>query len=103
MAKQIPASAIRLPPPLREQLKAIARANNRSLNAEMVARLQASVSGDDHRPVGAVNALPGAAEPSADYLVEVTTGTGLRLNARQQQALAVLLAEERNQPRRGRG
>jgi predicted DNA-binding protein len=38
---------IRLPPPLRKRLEAIAKANGRSLNAEMLLRLEASLDGQD--------------------------------------------------------
>ncbi|MGH1571897.1 Arc family DNA-binding protein [Methylobacterium sp. P31] len=39
---------VRMPPGLRERLAAAAKANNRSANAEIVARLQASL--DEHEP-----------------------------------------------------
>ncbi len=38
---------IRLPQSLRERLEAVAKANGRSLNAEMLLRLEASLDGQD--------------------------------------------------------
>lgn len=37
---------VRMPPGLRDELKAAAQANNRTMNAEIVARLQAATSGN---------------------------------------------------------
>ena len=42
--KQPPSYPLRMPQELREQLTAVAKANNRSMNAEIVARLQESLT-----------------------------------------------------------
>ncbi|WP_212644892.1 Arc family DNA-binding protein [Delftia sp. PE138] len=49
--RQIPPTPVRIPDELKEQLKAQAIANDRSLNGEILARLRASIQGERvHQP-----------------------------------------------------
>lgn len=46
--------SLRLPPGMRDQINEIAARNGRSANAEIVARLQATLAGDDSLSIEAV-------------------------------------------------
>lgn len=42
--KQVPSYPLRMPPELREELTIVAKQNNRSVNAEIIARLESSLA-----------------------------------------------------------
>lgn len=53
MARDDPKFIVRMPAELKSRLEAVARANGRSTNAEVVQRLQASFAPRPHAPVDA--------------------------------------------------
>jgi hypothetical protein len=60
--KRIPPFGLRLPPDLKERVQAVAKANNRSMNAEIVARLSESFTGSGQITPATVTALENATE-----------------------------------------
>lgn len=75
---------LRLPDGLRERLKTIAEANNRSMNAEIVARIEDSLAGDDF--VRGLGVPPGyddlakQAELLAEYIANALIKKGIDIN-----------------------
>jgi len=81
---------IRMPEALRARVKRAAQLTGRSMNAEICYRLEVSFSAESHEPATTVGEIAG------NYPNNAASSDGtLGLNTRQQQALSVLLAEER--------
>lgn len=82
MSKDLPPSrtadqfVVRFPDGMRDQIAALAKANNRSMNAEIVARLQQTLATKFH---GSMRPMEGAdlsvRESQADYVVDTAKGS----------------------------
>ncbi|SMC70553.1 Arc-like DNA binding domain-containing protein [Fulvimarina manganoxydans] len=67
---------VRLPPGMRDQIKAASEANNRSMNAEVVARLEESLSGKNLQVIEALATAYGTTYSRLEYnrqIVELVT------------------------------
>lgn len=69
VSRDITPFALRMPPDLRARVDGAAKANKRSLNAEIVARLEESFAPEVHRFIRAVEPATNAGGPELDELL----------------------------------